>query len=156
MFQNHQILIAYYSHSGNTHKIAQRIKEIVGGELFRIEPVKSYPESYQEVLKVAKKEIGQNYKPPLKNKVKNIDKFDIIYIGSPNWYSTIAPPVTSFLSAHNFSGKKIIPFISHGGGGKGLCIPNLKKMVPNAIILEGIVVYGSNVKSLNIKTVKIQ
>jgi flavodoxin len=66
-------LIAYYSHSGNTQKIAEQIKELVGGTVFRIEPVEKYPRSYQEVLKVSKIEIENGIRPPLKEKVENFE-----------------------------------------------------------------------------------
>lgn len=144
-----KILIAYFTRTGNTQKIATKIKEIVGGEIFRIEPVEKYPTSYQETLRVSKKEIKKNYKPPLKKKVEDLEKFDTIFIGSPNWYSTIAPPVTTFLSEHNFSGKKIIPFISHGGGGKASCFTDLKIMIPEATVLDGIAIYGAHIESIS-------
>lgn len=144
-----RILIAYYSHSENTQEIALKINEMVGGEIFRIEPIKEYPESYREVLKISKEEIRKNYKPPLRKKLEDIEKFDVIFIGSPNWYSTIAPPVVTFLSENNFSGKKVIPFISHGGGGKAKCVTDLKKMIPEATFLEEIVVYGNHIETIS-------
>ena len=150
-----KILIAYYSHSGNTQEIALKINEMVGGEIFRIEPIKTYPEEYREVLKISKEEIRRNYKPPLKKKVDDIEKFNVIFIGSPNWYSTIAPPVVTFLSGHNLSGKKVIPFISHGGGGKAGGITDLKKMIPEVTVLEEIVVYGNHVETVNKSTLKL-
>ena len=145
------ILITYFSHSGNTEKIARRIKEIVGGELIRIEPVEEYPRSYREVLKVSKEEILNNFKPKLKKKMVDMEKYDTIFVGSPNWYGTIAPPVISFLSKYNFSKKKVVPFISHGGGGLSNCFSDFKKNVPNAILLEEMIFYGSNDKSVNKK-----
>ena len=150
-----KILIAYFSHYGNTQEIAFKINEMVGGEIFRIEPIKKYPNNYQEVLKISKDEIKTNYKPPLKKKVENIEKFDIIFIGSPNWYSTIAPPVVTFLSENNFSGKRVIPFISHGGGGKANCISDIKKMIPKATVKEEIVVYGNSIESINKNILKL-
>lgn len=143
-----KILIAYYSWSGNIERMAKKIKEIVGGEIFRIEPINKYPERYQDVLKISKEEIKRNYKPPLKIKLENLEKYDNIFIGSPNWYGTIPPPVTTFLSEINFSGKKVIPFISHGGGGKSNCLIDLQNLIPDAIFLADIVVYGRDVKSI--------
>jgi flavodoxin len=135
-------LIAYYSHSGNTQKIAEQIKELVGGTVFRIEPVEKYPRSYQEVLKVSKIEIENGIRPPLKEKVENFERFETIFVGSPNWYSTIAPPVTTFLSEHDLSGKCVIPFVTHGGGGVAHCIIDIKKLIGNATMLEGFVISG--------------
>ena len=137
------ILIAYYTHSGNTQNIANKIKEITDGDLFQIEPVKKYPRNYQEVLKVSKKEIEDNYKPALVSKIKNFNKYKIIFVGSPNWYGTIAPPVATFLNEHDFLGKTIMPFISHGGGGKANCFTDILKIIPKAIIKEGLAIYYS-------------
>lgn len=136
------LLIAYYSHSGNTQKIAEQIRELVGGTVFRIEPVEKYPRSYQEVLKVSKVEIENGIRPPLKEKVENIERFDTIFVGSPNWYSTIAPPVATFLSEHDLSGKSVIPFVTHGGGGVAHCITDIKKLIGNTTMLEGFVISG--------------
>jgi len=137
------ILIAYYTHSGNTQEIAEQIRELVGGTLFRIEPVEKYPRNYQEVLKVSKVEIDNGTKPPLTKTVDNINQYDSIFVGSPNWYSTIAPPVTTFLSQYDLSGKIVIPFVTHAGGGVARCITDIKKLVPNSTVLEGFVISGS-------------
>ena len=109
-----KILIAYYTRSGNTENFADQIKKLVGGDFFRIETVDEYPPSYQEVLKVSKVEIDNHYKPPIKSLVENIDQYNIVFVGTPNWYSTIAPPVTTFLSMHDLSEKTVIPFATHG------------------------------------------
>ncbi len=137
-----EILIAYYSHSGNTQKVAEQIKELVGGTIFRIEPVEKYPRKYQEVLKVSKVEIESGFRPPLKENLENLEKFDTIFVGSPNWYSTIAPPVATFLSEHDLSGKRVIPFVTHGGGGVAHCITDIKRLIGNATMLEGFVISG--------------
>jgi flavodoxin len=131
-------LIAYYTRSGNTEKLANQIKNFVGGDLFRIEVVNEYPPSYQEVLKVSKLEIDNQFKPPIKNLVENMDEYDIVFVGTPNWYSTIAPPVATFLSMHDLSEKTIIPFATHGGGGEARCLTDISKMSSQATVLEGI------------------
>ncbi len=114
---NPKILIAYYSWSGNTKEVAEAIQEKTNGTLFRIETVQSYPEEYRATTEQAKKEINDGYRPALKDKVSDIAQYDVIFIGSPNWWGTIAPAVSSFLSSYNLKGKKVIPFITHGGGG---------------------------------------
>ena len=138
-----KILIVYYTRSGNTEKFANQIKNLVGGDLFRIEEVHKYPPSYQEVLKVSKVEIDNQIKPPIKSFVENIDEYSIVFIGTPNWYGTMAPPVATFLSMHDLSDKTIIPFATHGGGGEQRCLTDISKMISQATVLEGIVFYGS-------------
>ncbi|MFW9842973.1 MAG: flavodoxin [Candidatus Thorarchaeota archaeon] len=138
-----EILIAYYSHSGNTQEIAEQIEKLVGGTIFRIEPVEKYPRNYHEVLKVSKVEIENDIRPPLAEQIEEISQYNSIFIGSPNWYSTIAPPVTTFLSENDLSGKTVIPFVTHGGGGVAHCITDIERLVPDSTVLEGFVISGS-------------
>jgi flavodoxin len=129
-----KMLVAYFSHSGNTRVIAEQIKAITGGEIFEIKPVKNYPSAYQAVVDQAEKEINANYKPQLKSEAENMDTYDVVFIGSPNWWSTIAPPVATFLSSHDFEGKTIIPFITHEGNRMGRSVSDIKKLCPAASI----------------------
>ncbi|MCX7796096.1 MAG: flavodoxin [bacterium] len=145
------ILIAYFSWSGNTRKIAELIHREIGGTLFEIQPEKSYPGSYNATVEQAKREIQQGYKPQLKTKIDNIELYDTVFIGSPNWWSTIAPPVATFLSEYDFSGKTIIPFCSHGGGGQGKLIRDISKLCPQSKILEPFIIYGSGAGDIQTK-----
>ncbi|NHJ33768.1 MAG: flavodoxin [Asgard group archaeon] len=138
-----KILIAYYTRTGNTEIFANVIKEFVGGDLFRIEPVNKYPESYQETLKISKIEIDNHQKPQIKRQVEKIDQYNIVFVGTPNWYSTIAPPVATFLTKHNLSKKKVIPYSTHGGGGEGQCLTDIGKLSPKAEVLNGLAIYES-------------
>lgn len=142
-----QVLIAYYSWSGNTRRLAQIIHKIIGGTLFEIEPVTPYPNSYNATVGQARREIHSGYRPQLKTKLTSIEPYNVIFIGSPNWWGTIAPPVATFLSEHNFSGKVIAPFFTHGGGGVQNMLTDLKKLCPNSRVLEPYVVQGSRVSA---------
>lgn len=82
-----------------------------------------------------------DYKPPIKTKIEDIEKYDIIFVGTPNWWSTIAPPVATFLTQHNLSGKTIIPFITHGGGGQGRVVSDIKRLCPESKVLEPLSIY---------------
>ncbi|MHA1219117.1 MAG: flavodoxin [Candidatus Heimdallarchaeaceae archaeon] len=144
-----KILIAYYTRTGNTEKLANQIKKLVGGDLFKIETVDEYPPSYQEVLKVSKVEIDKQYKPPIKSLVENMDQYDIVFVGTPNWYSTMAPPVATFLSMHDLTEKTVIPFATHGGGGEARCLTDITQMSSQATVLEGIAIYGSQTETAN-------
>ena len=110
-----RILIAYYSYSGNTRFAAEQIQKATGGELFEIKPVTPYPADYNACVDQAKKEIAAGVKPELAEKVKEFGKYEVIFVGTPNWWSTMAPPVLAFLSSYEFSGKTVIPFVTHGG-----------------------------------------
>ena len=144
-----RILTIYYSHSGNTQKIAKLIQDSIGGDLFEVQEKEPYPRSYNAVVEQAKKEIRAGYKPELKSKIKNLELYHTIFVGSPNWWSTIAPPVTTFLSENNFSGKTIVPFCTHGGGGLGKIETDIKKLCPNSIVLESFEIYGDGGGSAN-------
>ena len=113
-----KILIAYYSYSGNTEQVAQAIQKQTGGDLFKITTEGTYPEDYHQMTTQAKKEILQGYRPKLTSKIDNIADYDVIFLGSPNWWGTITPQVSSFLQSYDLSGKKVIPFVTHGGGGQ--------------------------------------
>ena len=116
MTDNQKILIAYYSWGGNTRQVAQAIQSEIGGDLFEIIPVNAYPEEYRATTTQAKKEINEGYRPALKSLPEKINEYDVVFIGSPNWWGTIAPAVSSFLEQAGLNGKTVIPFITHGGG----------------------------------------
>lgn len=137
------ILIAYFSHSGNTQNIANIIHKEVGGTLHEILPESPYPRSYNAVTDQAKKEIRAGYKPALQSNLDHIELYDTIFIGSPNWWSAIAPPVTTFLSQYDLSGKTIAPFCTHGGGGLGSVARDIAKLCPQSTILKCLEMYGS-------------
>lgn len=137
------ILIVYFSRSGNTRKIAQLIQQEVGGTLHEIQVEAPYPAAYNAVVEQAKKEIRAGYKPALRSTPDHIEAYDTIFVGSPNWWSTIAPPVAAFLAAHDLSGKTIAPFCTHGGGGLDSVAQDMAKLCPQSTILSSFEVYGS-------------
>ena len=143
-----KILIAYYSLlNGNTRIIAEQIQKNVGGDVHRIETVNAYPSIYNEVTSQAKKELESGFRPPLKSQVTDFDQYDIIYLGSPNWWNTIAPAVMTFLESYNFKDKTIIPFITHEGSRLGSSVTDIKKLVSDATVLKGLPVRGGSVNS---------
>ena len=85
------MLVAYFSHSGNTRTVAQAISEATGADLFEIIPQQDYPTDYSTLLDVAKREINAHKHPELKERVKDFEAYDVIFIGSPNWWSTTTP-----------------------------------------------------------------
>ncbi|MBC7321071.1 flavodoxin [bacterium] len=145
------VLIVYFSWSGNTRKIANIIHREIGGTVVEIIPEHSYPNSYNATVEQAKREIQQGYKPPIKTRIDNIDLYDTIFVGSPNWWSTIAPPVATFLSTYDLSGKTIVPFCSHGGGGQGKIVKDIAKLCPRSNVLEPFVIYGGGAGDIQSK-----
>lgn len=140
-----KILIAYYSLSGNTKEVAEAIQKEIGGDLFEIQTVQSYPAEYQAITTQVKKEINEGYKPALKAKVDNIAQYDTVFIGSPNWWGTIAPAVSSFVTENDLNGKTVIPFITHGGGGVQNTVRDLTAQCAGCSVQQdGWVGYGSH------------
>lgn len=130
---NDKALVAYYSWSGNTRIAAEEIARVTGGDLFEIVPLKAYPTEYKACTEQAKEEINANIKPEIKDFPKDISKYNKIYIGSPNWWGTMAPPVATFMSKiDKFEGKLIIPFFTHGGGGLQNYETDMRNIVDNA------------------------
>lgn len=136
------ILIAYYSRSGNTRRIAEIISGEVGGTVFEIQPENPYPPDYDSVVNQAKKEIQSGYRPALKFEIEDIEVYNTIFIGSPNWWSTIAPPVAAFLSEYDLSGKTVVPFCTHGGGGQANVLKDIAGLCGGSTVLTGFCACG--------------
>jgi flavodoxin len=140
-------LIAYFSHSGNTRVIAHQIHENIGGDIFEIVPVDPYPRDYDAVVEQARKELDKDYRPRLKTKVENMGSYNVVFVGSPNWWGTIPRPVATFLSEYDFSRKTIVPFCTHEGSRLGRTVTDITKLCPQSTVLDGLAVRGSDVKS---------
>ena len=123
-----KILVVYFSHSGNTREIARQVQEATGADVFEIVPVDPYPTDYDAVVDQAKHELRTEYRPILKSNGPDLKAFDAIFVGSPNWWSTIAPPVMTWLSAHDLSGKTIVPFITHEGSRQAKSVQDVKRL----------------------------
>jgi len=142
-----RILVAYFSWSGNTREIANKIHKIVGGDLFEIVSVDRYPSDYDETVEQARKELDAGYRPELVSEVKDIGSYDVVFIGYPNWWGTVPRPVVSFLSKCNSLGKTIAPFCTHEGSRLGRSVADITKLCPQSIVLEGLAVRGANVRN---------
>ena len=146
-----KILVVYFSHSGNTREIANQIHKSVGSDIFEIQTVKPYPHDYDAVVKQARQELDSGYIPELKTKIENIESYNLVFIGYPNWCGTVPAPVRTFLSEYDFSGKTIVPFCTHEGSGLGRSVTDITKLCPKSILLDGIVIRGSIVKTAQSK-----
>lgn len=142
-----KILVAYFSHSGNTREIANQIHENVGGDIFEIVTVDPYPTDYDAVVDQAKQEQEDDYRPKLATEVEAMDSYDVVFIGYPNWWGTMPMPVFSFLEEHDFSGKTIIPFCTHEGSGLGRSVEDITELCPQSTILDGLAIRGSSVET---------
>lgn len=111
-----KMLVVYYSWSnGNTKQIAEQLAKATGAELAEIDTVQPYTGSYDEVVDQGQREVNAGYKPEIKPLTVNIQDYDVIAVGTPTWWYTMAPAVLTFLSAQDFTGKTVIPFMTNGG-----------------------------------------
>lgn len=135
-------LIAYYSFSGTTRKMAKAIAAATGGDILELIPEKPYDFSYNTASKEARNEIARGYCPKLLAGNTSIHEYDIIFVGSPNWFKSIVPPVLTFLHSHDFTDKTIVPFCTHGGGGFGEIETRVAEECNPAKTLSGLAVSG--------------
>lgn len=138
---NKKVLVAYFSWSGNTKSIAEKIQTQTGADIFEITPVTPYPSDYNETAYgIAKEQKEKGIHPPINN--TDISSYDIIFVGTPAWWYTMAPPVMTFLAENNFEGKTVIPFVTHGGGGGYTIDKDMAELAKGAKVLAPLVVYG--------------
>ena len=126
--EGNSILVAYFSlageqygvgviEEGNTAVIAKMIAEQTGADVFEIEAVNAYPETYDGLLDVSRQEMSDNARPEIAGMVDNMEDYDIVFVGYPNWWGDMPMIVYNFLESYDFSEKTVIPFCTHGGSG---------------------------------------
>lgn len=131
---------------GNNQYIAQLIQGEVGGDLYAIETVQEYPGSHDPLLEYAYTEKAENVRPELAGQIENLEDYDVIFLGYPNWNADLPMPLYTFLEQYDFSGKTIIPFTTHGGSGFSRTIQTIQELQPGATIVEdGLSISRNNV-----------
>ena len=127
-----KLLIVYYSWSnGNTERIAKKLQSVAGGDLLKIDTAVPYSGSYNDVVDQGQREVKRGYEPELKPVSLNISDYDVIAVGTPTWWYTMAPAVKTFLHQNDFTGKIVVPFMTNGGW-PGHVIKDMKKACPGA------------------------
>lgn len=133
---------------GNAAKIAGWIQERTGGDLFSIVVTEPYSSDYDECLDRAADEKAKNSRPQLVNHLENMGDYDIVFLGFPNWWYTVPMAIHSFLEEYDFSGKTIIPFVTHGTGGLAGTIRDITADLPDSVtVREAIGIYRPEVDS---------
>ena len=143
-----RVLIAFFSWGGNTKGIAKEIQALTGADLFEIELTEPYSSDYNTVLDEAQRDQNLQARPELATHVENMQDYDTVLLGYPNWWASIPMPIASFLEEYDFSGKTIIPFCSHGGGRFGQSLTAIGKLVPDAVMGEALSVHYSGGNNL--------
>jgi len=117
---------------GNTQYVAQIIEEHTGADVFRIEPVTPYPTDHDTLVDLASDEQDQDARPAISGTINNLDDYDTIFIGYPNWWGDMPMILYTFLEQYDLSGKTIIPFNTHGGSGFSSTISAIASLEPEA------------------------
>ena len=158
-----KILVAYFSRAGenwqvgnvergNTAIMGDYIIDFTGADVFEIEPVVPYPEDYYETINVAREETNNNARPEFKGAIRNLDDYEIVFIGSPIWNG--APPMImhTFYEAYpNLGIKTLVPFGTHGGSGISSCERVMKEYFPNAKYLNSLGISGEVIRNTSSK-----
>lgn len=157
-------LVAYFSHRGmnyvsgkikdlkvgNTEVVANEIRGLLQADIFHIQQDYAYPFEYDETTKVAQAELQAQARPTLTNSVDNMEQYDTVYLGYPNWWGTMPMAVATFLQSYDFANKTIIPFCTHEGSGMG-GLEMIQKLCPNATVQYPVAIRGSDVHSQQTK-----
>ncbi|NCB93669.1 MAG: flavodoxin [Clostridia bacterium] len=144
------VLVAYFSWSGNVQKIATWVSEETDGDLFRIVPEEAYGESFDECADRAQQELNDGTRPALSSHIdpEVMAGYDVIYLGFPVWWYDLPMPVWTFLKEYDMEGKTIIPFFSHNGSSNGASsLDTVATLEPNSTLLkdDALSISGSSV-----------
>lgn len=163
---NGSILIAYFSYpepdgvdastgasrlviddavTGHVEFLAGIIQDAANADIFRIETVQQYPASHAPLIAQAQEELNNGVRPELKTSIENLDQYDVIFIGYPNWWGNLPAPLYTFLESYDFAGKTIVPFNSHGGSGLSSTVATIRGIQPDADVRNGFTVSRNSV-----------
>ncbi len=117
---------------GTTEYMAKVIQEETGADLFEIQTVQEYPTEYRDVTNQASQEKESGFRPELATHIDNIDEYDTVFVGYPNWWGDMPMALYSFFDEYDLSGKTVIPFNSHGGSGFSQTVQSIAQLEPNA------------------------
>ena len=130
--------------TGNTGVVADMIAQATGADLFSIRTVEQYPDTYDATLDQGQQEQSDGARPELATHLENLDSYDTIFLGFPNWWGDMPMAVYSFLDEVDLSGKTVIPFVTSGGSGFSNTISTIQQMEPQATVQEGLSISGSS------------
>jgi len=132
--------------TGNTGVIAHMIAETTGGDLSPILTVEKYPSTYDETIDVGQSEKEDGIYPELASQIKNLDSYDTIFLGFPNWWGGMPMVMYSFLNEYDLSDKMVIPFCTSGGSGFSGAISEIQEAEPEAtVVTDGLSIGDGNV-----------
>lgn len=122
--------------TGNTEYVARLLKQQLGGDMFRIETEEAYPLEHDDLVEQASDEQKDKKRPKLLGKLDDLEKYDTVILGFPNWWGDMPMPVYTFLEQYDLGSKTIIPFVTHGGSGFSDTVNTISKLQPDAVISD--------------------
>lgn len=131
-------LIVYFSWSGNTENVANAIADQTGADVFEIVPEVAYVDDYNALLDIAAEEKENGARPAIAGNIDDISRYDIIYVGYPNWWSDMPMILYTFFDSYDLSGKTIAPFCTSGGSGLSGTVSSIRELEPEADVLDGL------------------
>ena len=135
-----------YVDKGNTEVIAEYIKDIVGADIFKVEPLNPYPADYMECIEEAKVRTKE-HNAPIKKNIPDISEYEVIYVGSPIYWGGMPEELFTALEGLDYSGKVVRPFTTHEGSGLSGVPRQLKEICAGAEVLDGLAIVGSQVNN---------
>lgn len=132
---------------GFTEIVAEKIAKYESADLYKLIPEVPYPTNYEECNKRAREESQRNSQVPFKTLLENLDAYDVIYIGFPNWYRSYPRIVATFLNTYNFAGKTIRPFCTNEEGAFGIGELELRSSVKGAMVKSGFACRGHDAEN---------
>lgn len=135
-----------YIDKGNTEVVAEYIKDITGGDIFKVEPLIPYSKDYMTCINEAK-ERTNSHNAPIKGKIPDISSYEVIYVGSPIYWGGMPEELITALKDLDFNGKVVRPFVTHEGSGLSEVPRQLKQICTGAEVLDGLAIVGSEVSS---------
>ena len=140
-------LVAYFSASGVTGKMAKALAEVTGADLFEIQPEVPYTTADLDWMnKKSRSSVEMNdptVRPAIAGKLEGMDQYDLVFVGFPIWWYVAPTIINTFLESYDFSGKTIVPFATSGGSGMGNTNEKLAPSCPGAILMKGKMLNGS-------------
>lgn len=132
---------------GNTQYVASIISEATGGDLFEIKTVKKYPGTHRALVDAAKEEVEAKARPELATRIRNLEDYDVIFVGFPNWWYDMPMPLYTFFDEYDFKGKTIVPFCTHGGSRFSSTITTIRNLEKEATVLDGYAISANRVSA---------
>lgn len=137
--------------TGNVEIIANKIAEFTNSDIFKIEQVLEYSNDYSECIDEAKRDQRENVRPELKKYPENLESYDVIYLGCPNYWGTMPMAMLTFLENIKLEDKVIKPFCSHEGSGLGRSEEDIKKTCLKCKVEKGMAIHGANYSEEELK-----